>query len=275
MVNIFLFCLGLAIGSFLNVLIDRLPNEEEIIGRSHCDHCRRQLEWRDLFPVFSYLFLKGRCRFCQKKLSLFYPLVELITGLTFVFVYRYSSQLGVENLLTAVPLNFEQSLILIHLKFLQLLALLGIFSCLIVIFFADWKYRVIPDSIQLVFFAFSLLFLFSRGAGADGFLHHVVGALATALPILFLFLATGGRAMGFGDVKLAFNMGFLLGLWGGSTAVYFGFIFGGIAGVILVLLGKKKLKSKIAFGPFLILGLLAVFLCQKQIIGLIKIFFGI
>ena len=131
----FLFIYGTAIGSFLNVLIDRLPNEQSIMGRSHCDYCKKTLQGIDLFPIFSFLLLKGKCRYCHKKLSYFYPFVEILTGIAFILTWMYFPVVG----RTVV------------LQTLGKIAGLGIISSLIVIIFADLKYQIIPDSMQVSF----------------------------------------------------------------------------------------------------------------------------
>ena len=85
---IFLFILGISVGSFLNVLIDRLPRDESVIGgRSHCESCKHALSWFDLVPLFSFVQLAGKCRYCRVSLSFYYPMVELITGVLFAFTY--------------------------------------------------------------------------------------------------------------------------------------------------------------------------------------------
>src|SRR3990167_2998470 len=122
--NVIIFILGASIGSFLNVLIDRLPQGKSILGRSQCDFCQKKLKWFDLIPIFSFIFLTGRCRYCHKKLSWQYPVVEALTGLAFVFS------------------DF---------------AVWGIIACLIVIFFSDLKYHLISDYILLTLFMFSFL----------------------------------------------------------------------------------------------------------------------
>ncbi|MBI4004796.1 prepilin peptidase, partial [Candidatus Roizmanbacteria bacterium] len=146
---LFLFLLGTAVGSFLNVLIDRLPNEESIHGRSHCNHCRRTLRWFELIPLFSFLFLQGKCRTCKKPIPLVYFFVELLTGVMFVAVWNYLS-------VSPVMLNLFQHLPWKILNQVQddtiKIVYLVISSCLVAIFFTDAKYQIIPDSIQLVLF---------------------------------------------------------------------------------------------------------------------------
>lgn len=243
----FSFLLGLSIGSFLNVLVDRLPKGESILGRSHCDYCKKKIAWYDLFPLVSFFLIRGRCRYCNRRLSYYYPLVEFLTGLVFVGVFlKYGS----------VDIFFNPP------EFGILTAWLVLFSSLIVIFFADLKYRLIPDSMQFMFLvsAFSVRILSQTNAALGGWPMRVIPELQAGViaglfvmaPILFLFLVTRGKGMGFGDVKYAFGMGVLLGTKGGYMALYFGFVLGAVVGVALLVAGKKGFKSKIAFGPFLV-----------------------
>lgn len=253
MIYVFIFLLGAAVGSFLNVLIDRLPKGQSITGRSHCDYCRHQLSGADLIPIVSFFLLKGRCRYCRKKLSWQYPLVETITGILFVLIFNFKFQI---------------------LNYFLLVTYFGIISCLIVIFFADLKYQIIPDSLQVAVFIFSIIYHLASRIPISQFLNFLISGFIVTLPILFLWLITRGRGMGFGDVKLAFNIGFLLGIKAGFLALYFGFIIGAVVGLFLIFLGKKKLKSKIAFGPFLVLGMVVMMFWQKEIFQLINKIYG-
>ena len=97
MTTLFVFVIGIAIGSFLNVLIDRLPKGEAITGRSHCDYCRKKILWYDLIPVFSFLILHGKTRCCNKKLSIQYPIVEMVTGVSFFLIYNCHSERSEES----------------------------------------------------------------------------------------------------------------------------------------------------------------------------------
>lgn len=243
----FVFLIGISVGSFLNVLIDRLPNEQKISGRSICDYCYHQLAWYDLIPIVSFFILKGQCRYCRKKLSIKYPFVEFLTGVSFVLIYWYFGPLINQNL--ELIDNY-------HFKLWQLIGYWIVISSLIVVFFSDVKYHLIPDSIQLSFFIGALiLFPFlSTGDLIHFFINRVFSALIIATPIFALNFFSSGKAMGFGDVKLSFTIGFLLGTKLGFMALYTAFISGGIVGTILLLLKKKHLKSKIAFGPFLAIG---------------------
>ena len=264
LIIIFIFIFGLSVGSFLNVLIDRLSQEEKITGRSYCDHCGHQLAWYDLIPLLSFFILKRRCRYCGKKISFQYPLVEFLTGVFFVLIA-----------LNLYPLNkpffsfsYPQSLYLLIANFV-------IISCLIVIFFADLKYQIIPDQIEIFLFCASLIILpFYSQSIWLAFFHQILAALIIMAPIFFINFLSAGKAMGFGDVKLAFNIGFLLGLKAGFFALYFAFVFGGIVGFILILFRRKKLKSKIAFGPFLVLGIITMLFFQDKILTLLGKIYG-
>jgi len=245
------FAFGLCVGSFLNVLIDRLPRGEQIIkGRSYCDHCRKSLSFFDLIPLLSFLLLKGRCRYCGKKISFYYPLVELITAISFILVFYYFK---------------TQLLITIYL--------LLITSCLIVIFFADLKYGIIPDEMIITGIVATVLHIF-----ISSYLHilscqlfhcfvvSLLPGLLTAFFFLVLLLITYGRGMGLGDVKLSFLMGFLLGWPKIAVAIYLAFLTGALVGVILILIGKKKFGQIIPFGPFLVVGtFIAMFWGEKII----------
>ena len=95
MAEFIIFLLGLAVGSFLNVLINRLPREESVVkGRSYCDHCKKKLVWYDLIPLFSFIFLKGKCGYCHSPISFYYPIVELMTGVMFVLAFTSEESFG-------------------------------------------------------------------------------------------------------------------------------------------------------------------------------------
>ncbi len=233
----FIFILGLAIGSFLNVLIDRWVSGESILGRSYCDYCKKKIAWYDLIPILSFFLLRGKTRCCHKRISFYYPLVEFITGLAFVLTWMY------------LP---------IHTTMLVRSLYLVVISLLIIIFFSDLKYQIITDESQILLFIVTLLIylllpLTWREIGA-----LILASIAVTLPILGLFVVTKGKGMGFGDVKLALNMGFLLGLKGGLLAIYIAFVLGASVGIILLILQKKRLKSQIAFGPFLVMGVISM-----------------
>ncbi|OGG02706.1 hypothetical protein A2W14_07370 [Candidatus Gottesmanbacteria bacterium RBG_16_37_8] len=229
-----IFIFGLIVGSFLNVLIDRLPNGEDIVFRpSHCDNCRKQLKFFDLFPLFSFLLLKGKCRYCHKKIARQNPLVEIVTASVFVFIF---SQIAVLE----ISLNN-----LIYLFYQLLVA-----GSLIVIFIIDLKERIIPDS--LVFFLTAMTLIYRLVFLPQDLSVAILAAFGMSAIFLFLVLITRGRGMGLGDVKYAFFMGLFLGWPKILVAFYLAFLTGAIVSLILVMMGRKSIKSTVPFGPFLV-----------------------
>ncbi|MDD5696679.1 MAG: prepilin peptidase [Candidatus Pacebacteria bacterium] len=242
---VLIFVLGTIAGSFINCLAWRIKQEETILGSSYCPKCRHKLGFFDLFPIWSFFFLRGRCRYCKEKISFQYPLVEILTGLAFVFVYHYTGF----DLLT---FNFQ------NIQFYELIFrwLLSVF--LLAAFIYDLKYFVIPD--RITFSAIILTFLWII---AGFFLKHytemqVLNFLFSGLVSSFFFFClwffSQGRAMGFGDVKLAFLLGLFLGYPVIIPALFVSFFLGALIGIILVFLKKKKMKSEVPFGPFLVMG---------------------
>lgn len=241
--TIFLFLLGLSVGSFLNVLIDRLPKGESVIrGRSYCDHCRHKLSWYDLIPLLSFIILGRKCRYCGTLISWQYPIVELITGLA--FVYSCSS-----------------------------VYLFIIVSGLIVIFFTDFKYRIIPDQVVFILIITSLLYLILY---QSPFLpNHLLSGATMSILFLTLVILTRGKGMGLGDVKFSFFMGIFLGFPKIIVAFYLSFLTGAVVSAILVIAGKKKMKSTIAFGPFLVIATFMSFFYGDQLWNIFKGILGI
>lgn len=244
------FILGISFGSFINVIVDRLSKGKKINGRSKCDFCRKTLSPLDLIPIFSYIFLKGRCRYCNKKLSIQYPLVELLTGLLTIITYLIiENNLGIISLDSLLIGNLSSKELLNTLFILlQILHFIFIALLLWTIFLMDLKYLIIADELQISLALLSIP-LFIKNP-----LMHSIGAIVISSIFYSIYRLTKRKGMGFGDVKLAFVIGLMLGLWDGLIAVYLGFMFGGIVGIVLLLLQKKKMKSKIAFGPFLVIG---------------------
>lgn len=229
MVLFIIFFIGLCVGSFLNVLIDRLPREESIIKkRSYCESCKHKLAWYDLIPLLSFVMLSGKCRYCGFPISFYYPTVELITGVLFVLTFFF-------------------------LPGESILYYLFIVSSLITIFFIDLKYGIIPD--KIVYPSIFLTFVFIALNTQYLILNTLLSAFGSFLFFLFLWAITRGRGMGFGDVKYTFLMGLILGFPNIVVGLYVAFLTGAIVSLILVLWGKKKLKgSTIPFGPFLVFG---------------------
>jgi leader peptidase (prepilin peptidase)/N-methyltransferase len=247
-VILFLFFLGLAVGSFLNVVIDRVPHGESIVkGRSYCDHCKHKLSWIDLIPIVSFFILGRRCRYCKRVISWQYPTVEAATGVMFPLIY-----------ISAVPL--WQYIIVI-------------FAGLLVIFVTDFKYRIIPD--QVLFFITLITLLYSLILAPEILINRLLSGLIMIIIFLILVVVTKGKGMGFGDVKFSFLMGLFLGFPKIIVAFYLAFLTGAAISLILVLIGKKTMKSKIAFGPFLVYATVIAFFLGNQIFSMFTNLLGI
>lgn len=252
-----IFFLGLSVGSFLNVLIDRLPKNESFwTGRSYCDHCRHKLSWKDLVPLLSFLFLKRKCRYCQGIISWQYPAVELTCGILFAAVYILT------NNLSTIPENV-----------FPLSYFLSVVSGLLVVFYTDLKYRIIPDEIIFGLIAVSSIYniFFHR----SDIIYYFASAIVLCLFFLFLFLITSGRGMGLGDVKLALAMGLILGFPQIVVAFYISFLTGAIFSAILIMGRKKTVKSTMPFGPFLSLGTVIALFYGNNLWELMKKIMGI
>ena len=211
-----------------------MPAGESIwVGRSHCDNCRKTLNWYDLVPVVSFIILQRKCRSCHKKISWQYPLVETATGLIFLFTYA--------SMIHIIEAEFIG---------LSLIYFLLVSGSLIVIFVTDLKYRIIPDQILIFMTVISLVYqsiYFPQLLTVN-----LMAGILSMLFFLFLVIVTKGKGMGLGDVKLAFVMGLMLGFPKIITALYLSFLTGAAVSLILILTRKKSMKSTIAFGPFLV-----------------------
>jgi leader peptidase (prepilin peptidase)/N-methyltransferase len=235
--------LGLCIGSFINVVIYRLPRGESIVtGRSHCILCGKMIAWYDLFPLVSYLLLGGRCRNCKTPISWRYPLVEGLTAGLFLVLY----------------LHF--GLTVIAIKYLFLAALL------VAVSFIDLEHFIIPNSLVLTGVIF--------GVGISFFVHNVsflsalLGAVSCSGFLLLASLISRG-GMGLGDVKLAVVIGLFLGWPLGPVGLLVGACIGGLLGLVLLVTGIKGRKDPIPFGPFIALGTMVALLWGSQIIHLL------
>jgi leader peptidase (prepilin peptidase) / N-methyltransferase len=245
LISLYLGCIGACIGSFLDVLADRLPRGEDVIlGRSHCDHCKKKLVWYELIPLVSFFLQRGRCLHCHTKLSWEYPLMEFTTALAYgVITWK---------LLENNPIQWVSSII--------------IFSALLVIIVADIKYYIIPDSMVVVACIGGLISLIGQPVSIV-LIHLAVGIVSSLLFYLLWFL-TNKRGMGFGDVKLAFFTGLFVGFPKIVTALYLAFLMGALVGIILIVGHQKTLKSRLPFGPFIIIGLAGSFVISlPKLIG--------
>lgn len=257
---LFVFCIGTFIGSFLNVVVDRLPRNQSIVkGRSHCDFCKKTLAWYDLIPVISYVMLSGKCRYCHIKLSAYYSIFEITTGLLFAITYW-------------LFINGNRSLWNIQMEtYLWFFYYYLLVSCFIVIVFIDIKFGIIPDRIVFSLIGLSIVFLLLLSPTV--LVPALITGIGSFLFFLLIFLITKGRGMGFGDVKFAFVMGLILGYPNIIVAFYIAFLTGAFVSLILIVSKKKKLKGgSIPFGPFLVLGTYCALFLGESIRNLVFTF---
>lgn len=238
---ILVLVLGLIIGSFLNVCIYRIPQNQSIaFPASHCPGCQKKLQWWHLIPLISFMFLKGRCAYCARKISIRYPIMELINGLLYLVVfYKFG--------LTWITL---QGFILV--------------STLLVVSFIDMDHRIIPNKIVLFLMIVSipLNFLVSNLTWLEMLWGFLVGG---GLLLVIALLSRGG--MGGGDIKLMAALGLYLGWQQILMAIFIASLIGSIVGIFLMLFFGKGRKTAIPFGPFLAIGTLVCYLWSDQLIN--------
>lgn len=228
---------GLIIGSFLNVLILRLPKYQSILGRSKCPNCKKEIKWFDNIPVLSFIILKGVCRFCKKKISRQYPMIEILTAIIFLLLYLTQK----ENLFFLIfTLIFS--------------------SLLIVIGFIDLKNSIILDKTIVFGFLISIIYFLilnfkTKNPECDilscSLLNSLLGILFFGGIFFAIYLSSNGRLLGFGDVKLATLLGFTFGFKNSIELFCSTFSFGFIIAMILLTLKKVDLKTKIPLGSIM------------------------
>ena len=245
MLYIIIFLYGIVIGSFLNVCIYRIPKKESIAKvRSHCMNCGYQLKWYDLVPVFSYLFLGGKCRKCKQQISVQYPLIELLNGVLYCIVFA-GYGLSVDALLYA---------------------LLG--SALITLSVIDFRTYEIPIGINIFILALGLIRIVTDYAD---WLDYAVGFLAVSIFLYLLYWITKGRGIGGGDIKLMAVCGLVLG-W---EKIVLAFVLGCIIGSVIHV-ARMKISGQghvLAFGPYLSIGVMISALAGEQMIAWYLSFF--
>ena len=237
-----IFILGLLIGSFLNVCIFRIPQGLSIVSPpSHCPTCGIRLKPFDLIPLLSYLFYRGKCRYCHQKISPRYFLVELITGIVSVALFiKYG-----------MSVDFAALLFLTYI--------------LIIVFFIDLDHQIIPNELVIAgliggvaLFIYNLFLpfqIYSDQSWWNPLLGLVVGSgFLIVVSLIGSAIYKSGDVMGMGDVKLLAPIGLFLGWRMTLLALYISVILGGTSSLMLIFLGKANRKSMIPFGPFIVIG---------------------
>jgi leader peptidase (prepilin peptidase)/N-methyltransferase len=242
----FFFIMGLCIGSFLNVCIYRLPAAKSIVHpRSMCPHCDTLIPFYDNLPVFSYLWLKGKCRRCQVKIPMRYPMVELLGGLFALGAYLKFGQ-GIETLIYYVFI-----------------------AALLVVTFIDIDHRIIPDVITLpgipIFFAAS--FALSAITYKEALLGILLGGGSLFLVAWIYSLITKKEGMGGGDIKLLAMMGAIVGWQGVFFTIFVASLVGTLAGLAVMLQSRQGMKLAVPFGPFLSIGAITYIFFGTQLVN--------
>lgn len=233
--------LGLAVGSFLNVCIYRIPNHTFFSkARSFCPNCKSEIKWYDNIPIFSYIFLNGKCRSCKQRISPIYPFVELL---------NLSLYLGIFFTYGASFMTFIYYIVV---------------STLIVMSFIDLKSKEIPDTIHVIIIITALISF--APIDSVSWQSKLIGMAAISVPLLILAVITNG--IGGGDVKLFFALGLLLGWENILVAFLLSVILAGIAGIAILVVKKKEGKKyELPFGPFIAVGAYISILCGEQLIN--------
>lgn len=252
--SVVIFVFGLAVGSFDNVAIYRIPEGLSLWSpRSFCPTCRSPIAWYDNIPLLSFFILRGRCRRCGNPISSRYPLIELASGSLFLAVFSH--------------LGFQWRA--------ELLPYLFLVTVLLIVSAIDLSKQIIPNR---VIYPAIPLGLAAMGAvslakgDSQIFLRSLAGMAIGGLPLALLALLLP-KGMGMGDAKLAAFTGIFLGFYQ-LISFFFAFLTGSLTGIILMATGKKGRKSRIPFGPFLALGTVLTLFFGKRIWGLYQGFLG-
>lgn len=242
--SVLAFVIGVIFGSFLNALIYRFKNNISIISkRSFCPSCKEKLKWLHNIPLFSYLFLRGRCSFCDTRISIQYLLVELWLGLAFLFVVLF----GGYDAFT-----------------LELIRDWFILFVLTFIFIYDLRYRLILDKVAVP--AILILLVSSWYLGWHSWQSLGLGILVGGGFFLLQFIISHGRWIGGGDIRLGVLMGVILGWPDVLLGLFIAYILGAIVSIGLIIFKDKKLASKTPFGTYLVVGTLASMFFSEEII---------
>jgi leader peptidase (prepilin peptidase)/N-methyltransferase len=253
-----IFLLGASVGSFINVYVLRtLAGEDYVRGRSRCDQCRRPLAWYEMVPLLSFVLLRGRCRTCHKEIDVMHPVVELLTGALFVWWWLIGAAFFQ---LTVRPLDVIQPVFWLSVGLLLLL-----------ITVIDLRAMIIPDWAVLALAGLALsyrMLLTALGIYRQAdFAMALFGAQLVMGLFLVLWLATRKRGLGFGDVKLVFPLGLLVGWPKVLVSTFLAFILGAVIGVLLILNGRAKFGRPLPFGPFLVAGTILALLWGDSLLA--------
>ena len=267
------FIYGIVIGSFLNVCILRIPIKESIVTkRSHCVSCGHELAWYDLFPLFSYLFLRGKCRYCGTRISAQYPIVEGLNGILWVLTFVIAGWeweavficLAISALIVVAVVDWRTYEIpfgvVIYIFVIGVLHLAYVIVCRqMSVAAGNGSERVLTDVVNMVAddgTAYSIEYTrrFVAGIAHGPWYEYVIGFFAVSVPLLLIYIISKGRGIGGGDVKLMAAAGLLLGWKLILLALIAGCLYGSVIHII-----RMKVSGEgrvLAMGPYMSAGIL-------------------
>lgn len=255
MILVVLLVFGLALGSFVNAFVYRFHEGKNWVSdRSECVNCHHKLNFFDLIPVLSYLFLRGQCHYCHKKISTQYPLVEIVTAVLFVLSYIYW------------PSKIHGTELVIFVDWL--IILVGLITLAIY----DIKWMILPNKIILFYSFFVLVYviiniLFVQGIYLATILGYIYAIIVSSGLFYLLFTVSKGKWIGGGDVKLGLMLGLIAGTFEKAILLIFlSSLIGSVLSIILVGLGKLNIKKTIPYGPFLISAIYIIVLWGEKIV---------
>lgn len=275
---IIVFLFGGAVGSFINVIADRHNTGLSFLkGRSFCFSCNTSLRSIDLFPIFSFLFLRGKCRYCHSKINYSTFLIEILMGALSLLAFFKS------GLFLSLTTDYSP------LTTINYLLLLSIFATILLISIYDLRHFIIPDSFLIAFFFLAFIhnsyFIIQNSLSYLSIFPSFLAGLLVTLPFLLIFLISKGRWLGFGDVKYIAVIGFWLGVANGISAVILAFWIGAAFALFALLLNFLKshfrlpiinnnltIKSEIPFGPFLSIGIIISFYFNADLFQIHNLF---
>jgi prepilin signal peptidase PulO-like enzyme (type II secretory pathway) len=254
MITLFAFVYGAALGSFANLVADRLRVKSIWGGRSECLTCSKKLSWKELFPIISYIYQKGKCKFCKSRLSQAYLWSEVVSG---ILVATLAS------VVLTYTNNFNQQMLLFVLW-----SVIITLSISIIIY--DLRHTIVPVEIAGILIGMGIIFTIYRQLHSGFVLVDALSGLIVAAPFGAMYLFSKGKWVGLGDVMLYAAFGFLLGLPMGVTTFFYSVWLGAFVSIVLMLVHRKdyNLKSEIPFTPFIIIAAIFVLYTKSDILSL-------
>lgn len=262
LIVIFLGVIGAAMGSFAGATVWRMHKKMDFLkDRSECEHCHHKLSVLDLVPVFSWLFLRGRCRYCHKKIGVMTLLLEIATAAIFIlsFIFWPLGQLyvgsGTFDTLQAIAFTIWLAMVVFMVMLLAY----------------DYQWKLLPNRLMFPLIGITIIFSLLNNIFIQNItlLNSIYLMVLGLIPITgvygLIYMFSNGRLIGFGDVKFGIVAGMLLGWQGALFVLVIANLLGSLITLPMLLCGKMKMDSQMAFGPFLIAATLAVFLFQESL----------